>query len=77
LGTSGVRVVDDYGWALSGTNTIDLYEPTQAAMRAWGVRNVEIEILEWGDPMRSLDILEPRMKHRHVRRMVDQIRDRY
>src|SRR5687767_7922594 len=37
--------VDDYGWALAGTNTIDLYKPSRAAMNRWGVRRVTIENL--------------------------------
>jgi 3D (Asp-Asp-Asp) domain-containing protein len=76
LATNEIFVVDDYGWALSGTNTIDLYKPTRSAMNQWGVRRVTIEILEWGDPARSRKILAPRRKHAHVRRMLKQI-DKY
>lgn len=65
--------VDDYGWMLSGTNTIDLYKPTRSQMNQWGVRRVTIEILEWGDPRRSYAILKPRSKHAHVKRMVQQL----
>lgn len=74
--TGQIFEVDDYGWALAGTNTIDLYQPSRRAMNAWGVRRVDIEILRWGDVQRSLAILRPRSSHRHVRRMVDQIEDR-
>jgi 3D (Asp-Asp-Asp) domain-containing protein len=69
--------VDDYGWALAGTNTIDLYKPSRSAMNAWGVRGVTIENLVWGDVDRSLAVLKTRSKYRHVRRMIDQIQDRY
>lgn len=69
--------VDDYGWALAGTNTIDLYKPSRRAMNAWGVRRVDIEIVQWGDVNRSLAIMRPRTKYPHVRRMVNQIEDRY
>lgn len=69
--------VDDYGWALSGTNTIDLYKPSRAAMNAWGVRRVTIQNIVWGDVDRSLAILRGRSKFKHVRRMVDEIEDRY
>jgi 3D (Asp-Asp-Asp) domain-containing protein len=62
--------VDDYGWALAGRNTIDLYMPTRADMNAWGARGVEIQVLEWGDPRASHDILKRRTKFKHVRRMV-------
>ncbi|MDB6150170.1 MAG: hypothetical protein JWQ44_1618 [Chthoniobacter sp.] len=75
--TGEVHEVDDYGWALAGTNTIDLYKPSRRSMNNWGVRRVNIEILRWGDVQRSLAILRPRSKHRHVRRMLDQINDRY
>ena len=69
--------VDDYGWAISGTNTIDLYKPTRAAMNQWGVRRVNIEVLDWGDVDRSLAVLRPRAKHRHIRRMLGEIKSRY
>lgn len=69
--------VDDYGWALSGTNTIDLYKPSRSAMNGWGVRRVTIENLRWGDPARSLAVLRPRAKFRHIKRMVDGFADHY
>jgi len=75
--TGEVFEVDDYGWALSGTNTIDLYKPTRSAMNDWGVRRVTIEILEWGDVHESYRILKPRSKYRHIKRMVRQIEQRY
>lgn len=68
--------VDDYGWALSGTNTIDLYKPSRVAMNAWGVRRVTIENLQWGDPKASLSILRPRSRYRHVQRMIAELHDR-
>ena len=68
--------VDDYGWALTGTNTIDLYKSSRAAMNSWGVRRVNIEVLGWGDPYRSLAILRPRGKHKHVRKMIAELEDR-
>ncbi|MBE2180873.1 MAG: 3D domain-containing protein [Chthoniobacterales bacterium] len=75
--TGEIYEVDDYGWMLAGTNTIDLYQPTRAQMNKWGVRRVTIEVLEWGDPQRSYAMLKPRSKHRHVKRMVRQLEDRY
>lgn len=69
--------VDDYGWALAGRNTIDLYVPTMRAIDRWGVRTVDIEILQWGDPQRSYDILKPRDKYAHVRRMLGEIKSFY
>jgi 3D (Asp-Asp-Asp) domain-containing protein len=74
--TGEIYQVDDYGWALSGTNTIDLYKPSRRAMNAWGVRKVTIENLQWGDPHRSLAILKQRMKYRHIRRMADEMEER-
>src|SRR5438445_8632576 len=41
-------IIDDYGTALIGTSTIDLYKPTKLEMNHWGVRNVDIDILQWG-----------------------------
>jgi len=69
--------VDDYGWELAGRNTIDLYVPTMHAIDQWGVRHVDIEILQWGDPQRSYEILKPRDKYAHVRRMLGEIRSFY
>lgn len=66
--------VDDYGRALVGTKTIDLYRPGMAAMRAWGARNVNIEIIRWGSYSKSLDILKDRQRHAHVRMMVSNLR---
>ncbi len=63
-------VIDDYGGALVGTNTIDLYTTSRHAMDRWGVRHVEIEILHWGSEQESLKVLRPRHKIRRVRRMI-------
>jgi hypothetical protein len=62
--------VDDYGWALAGRNTIDLYMATQAEMNAWGARREPIQILRWGDSEESLRHLLPHQDYRHIRRMV-------
>ena len=75
--TGEVYQVDDYGWALAGTNTIDLYKPSRELMNAWGVRRVTIENLQWGDPGRSLAILRPRARYRHIERMVQELKERY
>ena len=66
--------IDDYGSALVGTRTIDLYQPTKSDMRAWGARNVEIEIIKWGSYSKSLEVLSDRTKHAHVQAMVSSIR---
>ena len=70
LSTGQLYRVDDYGWALSGRNTIDLYMPTRQMMNAWEVRRENIQILQWGDRDESLRILRPRDKYRHIKRMV-------
>ena len=70
VGTKDQYVIDDYGSALIGTNTIDLYKSSRTAMRAWGVRHVDIDILEWGSKQQSLKVLAPRTKNRIVRRMI-------
>ncbi|MFZ4594414.1 MAG: 3D domain-containing protein [Verrucomicrobiaceae bacterium] len=66
--------VDDYGSALVGTNTIDLYEPTKAHMKQWGARNVNIRVLKWGSFTQSLAVMKPRtFAGEYIRRMVDRI----
>lgn len=74
--TGRVYVVDDYGSALVGTGTIDLYKSSDAQVDRWGVRRVTIEILEWGSPERSLKILRDRSRNRHVREMVRSLLER-
>lgn len=74
LQTGEICQIDDYGSALVGTNTIDLFKNSRAKMHAWGVRFVDIKILEWGSNTRSLEILLPRARNRHVGRMVDALR---
>jgi 3D (Asp-Asp-Asp) domain-containing protein len=68
--TGELYVIDDYGTALVGTNTIDLYKTSRLEMRRWGVRHVDIDVLEWGSSERSLQVLQPRKKHRQVRQMI-------
>ena len=68
--TGRVYVIEDYGSALIGRRTIDLFCPSRGLMRQWGMRPVEIEILEWGSPRRSLEVLADRRSHPQVRKMV-------
>jgi 3D (Asp-Asp-Asp) domain-containing protein len=63
-------VIDDYGTALVGTNTIDLYKPSRLDMKRWGVRHVDIDVLQWGSEEESLKVLSPRCKNGCVRKMV-------
>ena len=70
LSTGQIYRVDDYGWALAGRNTIDLYMATQAEMNAWGARQEPIQVLRWGDSQESLRFLLPHQDYRHIHRMV-------
>ena len=63
-------IIDDYGTALVGTSTIDLYKPTKLEMKRWVVRTVDIDILQWGSEEQSLKVLGPRAKHQTARRMI-------
>ncbi|MGI8602013.1 MAG: 3D domain-containing protein [Verrucomicrobiales bacterium] len=75
-GESCIHRIDDYGSALVGTRTIDLYQPTLAGVRRWGSRVLEIQILKWGSYSQSLQILADRTRHDHVRSMVNSIRSK-
>jgi len=69
-------VVDDYGSALVGTETIDIYKPEKSSMGNWGVRNVPVKVLEWGSFEESRKILDGRKHVRHadhVRKMLSEI----
>jgi len=68
--TNQEYIIDDYGWALVGTDTIDLYKTSRLEMKQWGVRHVDIDILQWGSDEQSLKVLAPRCKHNRVRQMV-------
>lgn len=62
-------VVDDYGSALTGTQTVDLYMPNTTYMQAWGKRDVELTIVRWGSFERSADMLSKRTSFPHCRQM--------
>ena len=68
--TDEVFQIDDYGSALIGTGTIDLYKTNRLAMNKWGVRKVDIDVIEWGSPEKSLKVLTPRKNNRRVRQMI-------
>lgn len=70
LSTGQLYRVEDYGWALSGRNTIDLYMATPGKMNRWGVRQEQIQVVQWGDPQESLRRLANHTKYRHIKRMV-------
>jgi 3D (Asp-Asp-Asp) domain-containing protein len=67
-------VIEDYGSALVGKQTIDLFFPQRASVRSWGVRHEQIQIVEWGSEAMSLKLLAGRCKNSHVKVMVAQLR---
>ncbi len=73
-GDPAIYVVDDYGSALVGTKTIDIYQPTKDAMNKYGTRKVDIHVLSWGSRSKSLAVLKPRAKKAaHVRQMISKL----
>jgi 3D (Asp-Asp-Asp) domain-containing protein len=70
VGTNDEYMIDDYGTALVGTNTIDLYKRSRLEMRRWGVRHIDIDILQWGSEEKSVKVLAPRAKHSCARQML-------
>jgi 3D (Asp-Asp-Asp) domain-containing protein len=66
-------VVDDYGSALLGTGTIDIYTPTKEIMGQWGRRNVELTVVQWGSMTRSADLLSKRTGYKHCKSMLANI----
>ncbi|MEP7016067.1 MAG: hypothetical protein ABI925_11555 [Verrucomicrobiota bacterium] len=76
LSTGQTYRVDDYGWALAGRNTIDLYMGNQHEMNAWGARQERIQVLQWGDPQESLRLLAPHGAHPHIKRMILELEGR-
>jgi len=77
LSTGQMYRVDDYGWALSGRNTIDLYMANPRDMNTWGARQETIQIMEWGDPQQSLQFLQSHQDYKHIKRMVLELEGRH
>ncbi|NOX98678.1 MAG: hypothetical protein GXP30_02935 [Verrucomicrobia bacterium] len=70
-------VVEDYGSALVGSDTIDIYKPSLSSMKRWGTRHVGIKVLEWGSFSESERILKSRAgKAPHVRQMLEVIQQK-
>jgi 3D (Asp-Asp-Asp) domain-containing protein len=76
LSTGQTYRVEDYGWALSGRNTIDLYMSNRRDMNTWGARTEPIQILHWGDAQQSLQVLQSHTEHKHIKRMVLELQGR-
>jgi 3D (Asp-Asp-Asp) domain-containing protein len=77
LSTGQTYRVEDYGWALSGRNTIDLYMANKREMNSWGARGESIQILQWGDPEESLQFLRSHQNYKHIKRMVLELEGRH
>jgi 3D (Asp-Asp-Asp) domain-containing protein len=73
-GTPYTYQVDDYGRALVGTKTIDLYKPSMAGIKDWGARDVKIKVLKWGSYAQSMNVLSERQSYAHVRAMIQGIK---
>ena len=71
--TGRVYVVDDYGSAMVGKDKVDLFKTNYRDVYRWGVRNVNLEIIEWGSFEKRLAILKPRSRNRHVKSMVQSL----
>ena len=69
-------VVDDYGSALTGTNTIDIFHPTLGGIKRWGLRTIEIDVVQWGSWDRTLALLKGRQSHWHTREMYAKARSK-
>ena len=66
-------VVDDYGSALLGTGTIDIYKPSKDIMNQWGTRTVEMTVVQWGSMTRSAELLSKRTSYDHCKKMLANI----
>ena len=59
-----------------GKMKVDLFTPSTKAMNSWGVRNITMEIIEWGDFRKSLALLSTRAgaHYSHIRKMIASLR---
>lgn len=75
--TGKIYQVDDYGSAMVGKVKVDLFTPSTSQMNRWGVRNVMLEVIEWGNREKSLALLSSRTASRysHIRKMVASLRE--
>jgi 3D (Asp-Asp-Asp) domain-containing protein len=76
LDNNKTYVLDDYGPALVGTETIDLYVPSRQVMNQWGARRVTIEVIEAGSYEKSLELLQMRQRSWCCRQMAKNIQKR-
>lgn len=75
-GDSKIYLVEDFGSALVGKKTIDIYKPNKQSMNSWGAKNIEIIIIERGDPKKSYEFLmqSGRQRYWHCREMARYLR---
>src|SRR5207245_6270984 len=66
LSTGQIYRVEDYGWALSGRNTIDLYMVKQRNMNTWAESQEPIKILRWGEPQTRLQFQQSQPDYHQV-----------
>lgn len=66
-------VVDDYGSALLGTGTVDIYTPNKDIMNLWATRTVEMTVVQWGSMTRSAELLSKRTSYDHCKKMLANI----
>jgi len=71
-----VYQVDDYGSALVGTRTIDLYRPSTEMMNGWGSRKVNIDVIHWGSFAESMSKMKGSQDKSHVQQMMSEIVNR-
>jgi hypothetical protein len=46
-------------------------------MNSWGAREETIQVLQWGDPGKSLRFLAPHQDYKHIKRMVLELEGRH
>lgn len=75
-GVDRTFVVDDYGSALVGKETIDIYFPSQKMVDRWGLQQVDIVVTKYGDFEKSAEVLRGHAKYSdkwHVKEMLESI----
>ena len=74
-----VYTVEDYGnyimWDKNpDVPTIDVYQPSNSAMKRWGVRFFDdVEVVAMGSYEKSLEYLKPELRHPQCKLMYEQI----
>ncbi len=63
--------MDDIGSAMVGTGTIDFFKPSNPGNESLGRAQGDHRAYQVSSPEKSLEILMPRKKSRHVREMVE------